>query len=252
MLYRCSAQGQAYIDMAVLKSNDVHMSAPHLYVGALEALDLRAGMSFLNIGSGTGYLSTIASLLLGPASAGSVNHGVEVKSHLVAYSHRRFADWLHTSQRERSSVTAPILAVGNCFSLNSESRQYDRIYCGAALPAHVDSSGELRTSHELYWTIISLLKPGGTMAIPVGDEVRPARVGILRGTPPTARLPSLAGLRRWSPLASPAARGSRSACQTRSSSAPSHLHRRPPVRPPGPPRLHSSALSPCPRVRTTS
>ena len=42
-----------------------HLSAPSIYATALEALELREGMSFLNVCSGTGYLSAVASRILG-------------------------------------------------------------------------------------------------------------------------------------------------------------------------------------------
>mmetsp|Transcript_46199 Transcript_46199/g.121113 ORF Transcript_46199/g.121113 Transcript_46199/m.121113 type:complete len:234 (+) Transcript_46199:331-1032(+) len=42
-----------------------HLSAPGIYGTALEALELREGMSFLNVCSGTGYFSAVASQILG-------------------------------------------------------------------------------------------------------------------------------------------------------------------------------------------
>jgi protein-L-isoaspartate O-methyltransferase len=48
----------------------VHISAPHIYASAMEALDLvpDSSLSFLNIGSGTGYISCIVAEILGPKS----------------------------------------------------------------------------------------------------------------------------------------------------------------------------------------
>ena len=45
--------------------DNLHLSSPSIYGMVLEHLQMEPGLSFLNIGSGTGYMSTMAGLILG-------------------------------------------------------------------------------------------------------------------------------------------------------------------------------------------
>ena len=63
-----------------IRDGILHLSAPGIYGLAIEALNFSAGLSFLNVGSGTGYVSAIAAQLLGSQS---IHFGVELQPKLV-------------------------------------------------------------------------------------------------------------------------------------------------------------------------
>ena len=64
-------------------AGNLHLSAPCIYSEVMEHLQLEPGLSFLNIGSGTGYLSTMAGLILG---RNGINHGIELHADVVEYA----------------------------------------------------------------------------------------------------------------------------------------------------------------------
>mmetsp|Transcript_26696 Transcript_26696/g.83183 ORF Transcript_26696/g.83183 Transcript_26696/m.83183 type:complete len:534 (+) Transcript_26696:94-1695(+) len=110
----------AYADMP-LRSGRLHLSAPHIYGKALESLmPLRPGMSFLNVGSGTGYFTSIISELIGDLAT---NHGIDIWPETVA----------HAVQRCRLLGKTNIdFSLGNAYQLNiNQTMRYDRIYLGA-------------------------------------------------------------------------------------------------------------------------
>lgn len=108
---------------------NLHLSAPCIYANVVEALDLKSGLSFLNLGSGTGYLNTIVGLLVGPHG---INHGIELHSEVVDYACKHLKQFKEKSYAiDKFDFSEPIFIEGNCVNLNPNS-SYDRIYLGAA------------------------------------------------------------------------------------------------------------------------
>lgn len=110
----------AYADMP-LRAGRLHLSAPHIYGKAIESLmPLSPGMSFLNVGSGTGYFSCIVAELAGDAAT---SHGIDIWPETVAHAKERCAA---LGKRHVEFTT------GNVYQLDVHStHRYDRIYLGA-------------------------------------------------------------------------------------------------------------------------
>ncbi|XP_046897090.1 protein-L-isoaspartate O-methyltransferase domain-containing protein 2a [Hypomesus transpacificus] len=146
----------AYKDLAWRHGN-IHLSAPCIYSEVMEALDLQPGLSFLNLGSGTGYLSTMVGLILGPFG---VNHGVELHTDVIEYAYQKLEFFIKTSDSfDRFEFCEPCFVAGNCLEIAPESRQYDRVYCGAGV----------QKEHEDYMK--NLLKIGGILVLPLEEKL---------------------------------------------------------------------------------
>jgi protein-L-isoaspartate O-methyltransferase len=113
----------------------------------MEALaPFQKGMSFLCIGSGTGYILSIAARLVGP---GAVCHGVEI-----------WKDLVESSRTKTTNSGNPIyenieIFHGNCYSIDIDKTdiRYDRIYVGAGAGTKARS-------------FLRLLRVGGVMVGP--------------------------------------------------------------------------------------
>ncbi|KAI5279825.1 Protein-L-Isoaspartate O-Methyltransferase Domain-Containing Protein 2 [Manis pentadactyla] len=146
----------AYKDLA-WKHGNIHLSAPCIYSEVMEALDLQPGLSFLNLGSGTGYLSSMVGLILGPFG---VNHGVELHSDVIEYAKQKLDFFIRTSDSfDKFEFCEPSFVTGNCLEISPECSQYDRVYCGAGV----------QKEHEEYMK--SLLKVGGILVMPLEEKL---------------------------------------------------------------------------------
>ncbi len=150
------------------KRGNVHLSAAHIYVMVLKALELRNGVSFLNVGSGTGYLSCLVAELVG---LDSLSHGIEIHEELVEHSKVCVAKWLskRTAAGSSEHQVSPISFFhGNCFHLNTADAvangKYDRIYVGADCPDALK---------EFFFPLLAI---GGILVVPVSETHELLRV----------------------------------------------------------------------------
>ncbi|CAL8324170.1 unnamed protein product [Merluccius merluccius] len=150
----------AYKDLAWRHGN-IHLSAPCIYSEVMEALELRPGLSFLNLGSGTGYLSTMVGLILGPFG---VNHGVELHPDVIEYAYEKLDFFIKNSKSfDRFEFCEPCFVAGNCLEIAPETQQYDRVYCGAGV----------QRDHEDYMR--RMLRVGGILVLPLEDKLTKIR-----------------------------------------------------------------------------
>lgn len=167
-----------------LKEGNVHLSAPHIYGSALEALELQpnSSMSFLNIGSGTGYVSCIVADVMGTRSSNygkimrimaslllySVAYahqqndsslfllsGIEIHLDVVNHSKNAIDAWKQASTRDSPQIH---IIHGNGLEIDPTCGEsvigFDRIYVGASV--------ERRHLSKL----TKLLRPGGILVGP--------------------------------------------------------------------------------------
>lgn len=156
-----------------------------MYVTVLEALDLQRGQTFLNVGSGSGYLSCLASYILGE---GGLCHGIEISEAAVEHSRICADKWkqLNSIAKCNPSVTESfdssagkpsstggtdetiIFTHGNCFNIDvlntMSSCKYDKIYVGAGCP---DRRKEF---------FLSMLADNGVLVVPINERNQMLRI----------------------------------------------------------------------------
>lgn len=102
-------RGSAYQD-AAWKCGHLHISAPCIYSEVIEGLCLEPGLSFLNLGSGTGYLSTVVGIILGSRG---INHGIEYHEDVVEYAYKKLDEFKrYSGAMDEFEFCEPVFARG--------------------------------------------------------------------------------------------------------------------------------------------
>ena len=140
------------------KHSNIHLSAPCISLELMEALDLQPGLSFLNLGSGTGYLSSMVGLIVGLLG---VNHAVELHSDVTEYAKQKLDFFIRTSDSfDKLDCSEPSFFTGNGLEISLDCSQYDQVDCRPGV----------QREQEQYTK--SLLKVGGIMVLLLQEKRR--------------------------------------------------------------------------------
>jgi protein-L-isoaspartate O-methyltransferase len=132
-LYTKNSLSRAHADEP-LREGHIHISAPHIYGCIVEALHVtpNSSISFLNIGSGTGYLSSIVAHIVGSTG---ICYGIEINRQAYEHGVSSVNRW----KEENDHVELPLLEFirGNGLNIDAKVGEaihgFDRIYVGAAV-----------------------------------------------------------------------------------------------------------------------
>lgn len=101
----------------------LYLAVPYI---DFSTLSLSTGMSFLNVGSGTGYFSSLAGYIL---KKHGINHGIELHEDLVDFSKQSITEFIKYGPGDAREICTPVIIPGNCFQLDQSQMKYDRYNC---------------------------------------------------------------------------------------------------------------------------